>query len=544
MNIRSILQDSSDLRSQGRWEEAELVINKVLEEYPSDYRILMEQADIAFEWAKWSEDDYQAMMNLYRLAEQRYQKIINLHPETAPSVAYERLIQSMTMQSRHSEASGVVQDWITNHPNDGKAYLQRDTLQRLKWSNSKKTIHDALSRLIMESNMLIGMPMLHRKLDCFFSPYVSGPMFKMGDRFYSDLLSRNNALTVDEFQAFLIQNRISDKNGVWNETYKVLKRVAMNDFLAPGAVKCRREVLPKTKKILVSGMGWSGSGAVLSFFKEFESVSLNSETELPYLRGAPSLKTLKRIIERGKDPTDEFIRFFWHALFGYVRYSNIHQMVAARNALEMIENDQDSRYAILVNRFVNNFFNLMAQGFSREKFYASTSRFVDDIINHNCPEAGKDAHFLLNNEIPMADIDLVELLDDFDIFCVVRDPRSQYVSWVTEGAPYGWGEMTVKEFVLAHRRIMNSFQTKVDRIGAKRNHVHMVQFERFVLDESYRNSIIENLGLDDSKRRENTFFKPSVSENNICNYTDFDQDKIKYIESKLGGYCWRGNSPR
>ena len=70
-------------------------------------------------------------------------------------------------------------------------------------------------------------------------------------------------------------------------------------------------------------------------------------------------------------------------------------------------------------------------------------------------------------------------------------------------------------------------------------YIHSIQFEEFVLNEEYRNSIAENIGLDLVNHRGNIFFDPKTSEKNICIYKKYKNQKIiEKIGTELSEYCW------
>ncbi|MDL2270009.1 hypothetical protein LJC71_11335, partial [Desulfosarcina sp. OttesenSCG-928-A07] len=153
---------------------------------------------------------------------------------------------------------------------------------------------------------------------------------------------------------------------------------------------------------------------------------------------------------------------------------------------------------------------------------------------------GEKKFFLLDNSMHVQKIRLSEFLEDATMFCAFRDPRSNFRALNIESPSY---TETVEKFVETIKKKQISFRKDIEflekeKISERNTRVVKVEFEQFVLNEKYRDSLAESVGLNLSNREKYSRFKPWESVCNTINYMQHPkQEEIRFIERELGEYC-------
>ena len=317
-----------------------------------------------------------------------------------------------------------------------------------------------------------------------------------------------------------------DNKIIWNETFLILSQYYLKNQLP--------EILDdlsdkNVNKIFISGMGWSGSGAVYDYLSEFEEISgINSE--LSFISHGTSLYTIEKHLHK---PTfkETLLNFFKYTLYSNVIPVRTSHAKSISNNIFFFK-DEDGSYSKAVNILIKELIRLNVC--SKDKlncFYKAASRFIDNIFYNKT--TAKKSYLLLNNVIKIQKINAIKYLDNYRICCTFRDPRSTYVSQYYENRKLSG----VDNFIKKYKQTRRKYEKKIKKFH---NHdIYEIQFEDFVVDKTYREHIAKKIGLNIEKKSGKSKFIPEESQKNIFNYKDFkDQKAIKKIENKLSAYLW------
>lgn len=290
----------------------------------------------------------------------------------------------------------------------------------------------------------------------------------------------------------------------------------------------------KNEKIIVSGMGWSGSGAVFAYLKEFQEIR-HIDTEIQHITGAVSTKTLRASAKEGELFRKKFLRFFGLGLFGFAEYENYQQYRTLINANQFSVSENGKKYAEGARCFCEDIVRAYdGNDLNRELYIKAVDNLLYAIAESDSPIQGKK--LLFDNIIKMHELDELDYLINARIIPVYRDPRSNYVALCRESVKFN---PSVHQYILYYRNRRVKTEKKFLAMK-KKEYVKFIQFEDFVTDPGCRRDVAGWLGLDLTRQEEFSSFKPWISEKNVLNYTDFeDQKAIRTIEKELPEYLWR-----
>jgi tetratricopeptide (TPR) repeat protein len=286
------------------------------------------------------------------------------------------------------------------------------------------------------------------------------------------------------------------------------------------------------QKILVAGIGWSGSGALYDYFREFKSVAPILE-EHQYIEGKNSLSSIENKIHDMDGFKEELLNFFSIALLANDVPTDSLDMKELTLSRYFVSRSNRT-YANACNRFVRRIISHANRSkLSIESFHKESAILIDSILHSRIK--GQPNYVLLDNVIHCKNVSSTNLIDDFDLFAVFRDPRSQYAAKYYEFPGY---IRDVHEFIQDYKEQRNSFDVQIRTSVSQPDRVHVVQFENFILSEEYRKELTERIGLDPSTQRRHRHFNPRVSRKNVQLHHDFPfQEDIKAIEEALPEYC-------
>jgi len=289
------------------------------------------------------------------------------------------------------------------------------------------------------------------------------------------------------------------------------------------------------KKIIVSGMGWSGSGAVYAYLKEFASIQ-PIKSEIQYITGVSSTRTLRRASGDIAEFQNELLKFFGIGLFGYAGYSNYQEYRTLIHANQFTLSDQGLRYSQGIQEFCTR---IIAAYKGTEldipEYIDAIDKLLVSVAETVAPVEGKT--LLFDNIIKMHQLKEIDYIKNGSLIYVYRDPRSNYVALCRESVKFNPSVHTYIRFYRSRRIAAEKEYQKV----MNRANVMPVQFEEFVISEVYRKKVASWLDLDFSRQEVHSFFQPWISQKNVLNYEDFEDKKsIRTIENELPEYLWEG----
>lgn len=299
------------------------------------------------------------------------------------------------------------------------------------------------------------------------------------------------------------------------------------------------EVAP-VKKIIVSGMGWSGSGALFDYFQEFATVTCTVKSEHRYIERSSGLLSVYRALIQGTDWRKPFLDFLLTSVLGFnevLSAGDFNVMKQARSFTLDVRNGGAFARAVEQSMLRAAHFISCEENERLKRFREFASDFVDRVASGAYLS---DADFyLLDNCVHIQSIEAMEFLRNTAIFAVFRDPRSNFVALRRENPSYREG---VAGFIREKGKQYQSNSRLVGELSHQVVHssnlVVRVQFERFVFDRQYRQNLAGRVGLDLSEQNEYQWFKPWESRKNVFIHESWEcREDITEIEHALWEYC-------
>jgi|GEM_PF-6422106 len=295
----------------------------------------------------------------------------------------------------------------------------------------------------------------------------------------------------------------------------------------------------------VSGMGWSGSGAIFDYFSEFSKVS-KIGNEFPFIQSKTGVAGLYNRL-RKEDARFPLVDFFKFDIFGFSGTDGIVNQRSTRYAKSLVLGSRGEEYSSLARSMIRMLVDTGKK--SPASVLPVLRRITDDYLRFRAdlPSGQSSIVPMFNNIIHAYNMDALRFAANMDLFCSVRDPRSNYVANRRENRAF---DLTVEDYVKSYRLKRKRIVSKYAKFIAEKkgddslySQVHFVQFENFVMDRNYRRKIAKKAGLDLMHQDEHSRFKPWESEKNVYLFEDYEnQEEIRYIENELAEYCIDLNS--
>ncbi|MEQ9566453.1 MAG: hypothetical protein RLN85_11695, partial [Pseudomonadales bacterium] len=308
-----------------------------------------------------------------------------------------------------------------------------------------------------------------------------------------------------------------------------------------GELRIGEEQLPglnDCRKVIVSGMGWSGSGAVYDYLSEFHKV-VPIKGETPYIEAERTLKSIYGNLDDSQKLNRSLLEFFFYAVLGYAKFRSKDDCKLFQYARRKAENNIEEFSDVLLE------FSLFAAHLicaddddGRINAFKKLSTFVVNELSIR-RKIRKDEVALLDNAVHIYNIRCLEFLDDTTIICTFRDPRSNWVARVRE-APFA---DSANQFSKKAEAI-KQYISQVDAYSQKypfpnKKSVKRIAFEDFVLSEEFRDEIATQIGLNLSERDKYSCFKAWESAPNVFLHQEYEnQGDIRIIEDAMSEYCY------
>jgi hypothetical protein len=288
---------------------------------------------------------------------------------------------------------------------------------------------------------------------------------------------------------------------------------------------------PGLRKIFVCGSGWSGSGALYDALAEYDGLAeapntpidrymnVGTDNEMMFVQGPAGLGRLWRMAreERKLSRLDLWDMFRLHVLGGgALGYSEHKSAKVASNLLE----HYGARYTALFRQASESFASLAGNASLGElrniltgMTEALSATFAESLTTSIASRGDREC-VVFNNAIFGPNIDMLEIFRNARAAVVVRDPLDQFADRRAKDLKH-W--MTPSRFVPLYRAAREAFTARRELLPPElAQEVREVEFERFVLDAPYRESVIEWLLEGQNVRRACHRFDPERSARNIA----------------------------
>ena len=292
------------------------------------------------------------------------------------------------------------------------------------------------------------------------------------------------------------------------------------------------------RKLMVSGMGWSGSGAILDYFRENAQVNTILR-EYRHIEGQSGVKHLRANMTSKAEFMIAFADFFFLTLLGLGNAFRGDKDASLSKQLSLGKHGRS--YAWQALRICESLRQGLATSDTDARLLRRVSNAALDAICMGHLGAPKET-VVLDNMIHIGNADAAPLIDDLSLFCAFRDPRSNYVARIRESKRFA---QTVEAFVRGYRKQRQKIDALLKQVEADlraddttTTRVHTVQFEEFVLSRACRQDLARKAGLDFAQHDEYALFRPWESRKNVFLHETYENpDEIAYIERELPEYC-------
>lgn len=291
-----------------------------------------------------------------------------------------------------------------------------------------------------------------------------------------------------------------------------------------------------------SGLGWSGSGALTDYLRQFDdAVFPFGNTELTSFRTPYGVAAVFEGLRSG-DPAAYRRGVATFLLSGVVGLGSLREpatlegrKVQNGSLLRAFEDDRasaegmvDLARELLARLDAVDVTAADAEGELQGVFRA----FFGGVVALGAPEGRVS---VINNCVNGLTLQWLRLLPGARAYVLFRDPRDQFVAQLHEGNRLH--KMDSAAFIKKARNYLRSYEEAVadDRLAAQ---ITRVQFEEFVLCSEAREAIREELGLTSSAAPDGRrAFDPEVSAQNIGIHAQHERrEDIEHIERELGDY--------
>lgn len=361
----------------------------------------------------------------------------------------------------------------------------------------------------------------------------------MAEQAFSLLRKQMYRESIDSFDQFLSASIIPDQaKPLWRATFLSLESY----YRDPGGREHRKDIESlrglkaesSVRKVFVSGFGWSGSGAVFDYFREFSNVKSIS-WEFKFAESRYGLNALKKSInDKNVVPRVKLADFFQKAMLGAMITKDWGDIASVWSARRMVYSDHAVEYAQSVHDLCEAFVELSkTKSLNEETFCQITKVFFDRLLLAlgNFP----GSVYLLDNWVHAGGLAATKFFSNAHFFVVTRDPRTQYVANFNENAKF---HKDVDKFIETYQTSLEQCLTVLKESNAVSSCVTMVKFEDFVLSEECRAKLAEKIGVEIGVHDKEKYFKASESKKNIFNHNTFkNKSEIKKISEKLAQYC-------
>ena len=328
----------------------------------------------------------------------------------------------------------------------------------------------------------------------------------------------------------------------------------------------------KLNYILVNGYGWSGSSALIDFFREFNNTYVPNK-EFRLIKDPFGLIDLDNSICNSIDQLNEDIairNFKWLAdkyinKAGGFRNNGLSYCVDFGKNIAKITSSyiealtdynyrsywwflefKDSYIKYIIKKILRrlgiynskNHYKMRLVLKTEEEFVQLTKAYLNDIFMDLISDDENNIHHVvLDQAIPANNPDLVDrYFNNGKVIVVDRDPRDVYIDLINEKSLVGYDvalNHNVDLFVSFYKKVRHQREISTPNFLK-------IKFEELVLQyDKTINEILRFLGIDSSAHiNKFKYFDPNKSKKNIAIWANYPyQSEIRQIEEELPEYC-------
>lgn len=497
---------ATGLRHAFRYNDAHRVIESGFETLTDTHELEIALGELLMAERKWPQ------------AAKQWNKAIKNAPDTPLPGLYIRLADAYLNGNKKTLAEGAVEEGLRQHP-DHASLLKKQVCIAFN-SNAWKQALDRAHALPTELKSDAGIQNL--MAEARFE--IASPV---AEQAYEVLAAGDTEGAKEKFAKAVDLSGLAASKPVWLEAFSALCDLSTADT----GTEPPKQHPAALRKIMVAGTGWSGSGALYDFFREFEAVE-PVHGEFRHIEHGDGLHG----IDRKRALLPHATAFFAKIASGLATYDDKGGYIPVQSARWCSLKDQPA-YAAATARFLRAYGAFTRQDRQNPcDLRAATNALIDAVIGAilgRVPEGEKT--FLLDNVIHCQNVSLSKYLERFHYFAVFRDPRAQFAANAAEN-PNFHGE--VSRFVKSYRDYRMKFEDNRSKTTLKNGEITVVQFEEFVLSEEYRMALADRLNIGPHLLK-HKYFDPDVSGRNVRLHEAYaDKAAIRQIEEALPEFLW------
>lgn len=371
------------------------------------------------------------------------------------------------------------------------------------------------------------------------SPYMTYAS-DLAEVLISKNFSRNDVIT--DF-SYLVYN-LSDNSNVQKnliDSFTMLVDAVLN---APIQTKFDESVASHDLNLVTSGIGWSGSGAITDYLREYSNI----ETilgEVGIIEEDVGFAYFVRNIENKELIFTHAIKFFFINLLGCYDVKDLSFYKPIRSAYILIKKSKNiENYSRMIKSVSSTLSDIIrascSESYSIDYIESLLHTLGPKLLTLVTLDVSHDKIPLIDNCIHIHKIDLLNYFTNIKIICSNRDPRSIYVTRIEECPGFGHN---ADSFSRQQRKVRQIIDLRLKKLNPNvLKNVYFVNFEDFVISKQYRENLALNLGLNlNNWEQAELYFKPNESIKNVNNFTNLQDESlikdIQVIESELKDYC-------
>lgn len=535
------------LRDEGRFAEAECIAEEVLSSNPGNFKIAYQLARIADDKRDW------------RLSGARWRYLVDHFPERIRARDFAKVATFLRKNGLISESSWYIKEGMRRDPEDVKILFEYGRHCQLK--GEPEAAKDAYSKIIKLTEDQGIRSHLHKIALAKMTSLLSESGHAEDVRSIVQNLALNEAIVTDKHIEDMLtgsEKAIEEVRDILSSQEQELPSGIMNNWLVTfnrivaslGVMNASDEAnwpqsdvgrsvglgpLESTSaypSILgISGMGYSGSGALIDFFSEFDEVQLLESQFRPF-SGRFGMNRLPFFASNKVDFHRAIFHLLFRELLGCKKPTGISDMSLQ---LKRQRISRSSEYGFKISIAAHNYFTRIIEHYWNgdiiENFPKLNANFFWEV------GSGREGGIVLQDQLvkltgnPLAHVNLMEPAKFFFVF---RDPRSNFANLKRREEPIA---DDVDSFINWYRGVRERYEFDLKAEITDKSKVNTVQYEHFILHEEYRNKLAVTAGLDINRKRENRVFFPDVSVKKVYEYRDFgDSSAIERIRAELPEY--------
>ena len=326
---------------------------------------------------------------------------------------------------------------------------------------------------------------------------------------------------------------------LYNKSFNVLRLSMINKLYVD---LNRKQESSHKEYIMLSGTGWSGSGAVIDFLDEFENVE-NAGGEWPILESSLGFMGLIENINDWSALRRSAIRLFF-TLIGSRSFSS--NLWSYWPIITSYRRCHSKKFALA---FAEKFYeishiisNIVVDTYKQNSMLIKEhlSLLCNYLIQLMCVNVPSNKRVIIDNSVHLINIDVLKYctIANLKYIGVIRDPRSSFVARVNECSGF---MMTAESYAKFMRRKLTDVYQKVNSLPEDtQNSIRLIHFEDFVLKQEERDNLLNFLGIPNSDWiSKEKYFKPDESIKNVYLHKSYaNKDDIDLIEKLTSDYCY------